>query len=334
MTWLSAVSLGMAWAGGSPAPPDTPDPYRSIPSSVAVLTYQGSPTGMAVLIDSSGLFLAHRSAVAESPTRARTGDGGRLTLDQVAVDEATQLVLLESREPIPPGIAPVRVAAGPLAAGTPVVGAVPAGAFPGMISRINVPGILRPSLRYMPMTEMLFESLPHAVGGALVFASDQTLVGILAATLEPVGDPDGPNRQGVIVQQRNRLASTPPRMGPRAVTVGYSLGPEVLVRVVSGFRSPDRRVAHPAIGAFFGSAPRGGASVEAVMSNSPAERGGLRVGDVILRVGDRPIADQYQMVALIFQQSPGTTLRLTIRRGDREIELTVQVGILGSWEGH
>jgi putative serine protease PepD len=63
---------------------------------------------------------------------------------------------------------------------------------------------------------------------------------------------------------------------------------------------------------------RGGARVESVDPGSPADRAGLRAGDVIVSVGGKPIADPDGLVRAIDARKPGQTAALVyIRDGAR-----------------
>jgi regulator of sigma E protease len=64
------------------------------------------------------------------------------------------------------------------------------------------------------------------------------------------------------------------------------------------------------------------AAVAAVVQpNSPAERAGIEVGDLVVRGDDQQIQGWSQWVEFL-QQRPGETVALTVLRGDRELTLT------------
>jgi Do/DeqQ family serine protease len=69
----------------------------------------------------------------------------------------------------------------------------------------------------------------------------------------------------------------------------------------------------------------GGALIAGVMRNSPADRGGVRPGDVLLEVDGRKVKDSAGMLQLIAALQPGQKARLTVYRngGARELEVTV-----------
>jgi serine protease Do len=61
-----------------------------------------------------------------------------------------------------------------------------------------------------------------------------------------------------------------------------------------------------------------GALISLIKSDSPALRAGLREMDLVIRFNDRPVTTAKQLVEMINQISPGTRLKLTIRRNERE----------------
>ncbi len=65
-----------------------------------------------------------------------------------------------------------------------------------------------------------------------------------------------------------------------------------------------------------------GVQVGTLASGSPAEEAGLQVGDLIVRVGNRPIASPGELQAVIEFAPIGEPLELTIRRGDQSAPWT------------
>ncbi len=78
-------------------------------------------------------------------------------------------------------------------------------------------------------------------------------------------------------------------------------------------------VTRPARGKF-----SGGAGVETVAPNSPAERAGVRIGDVILSLGERPVKSTDSLLSLLDESAIGRDTTLTVLRGDRELSLSVK----------
>ena len=69
-----------------------------------------------------------------------------------------------------------------------------------------------------------------------------------------------------------------------------------------------------------------GALVSSVEAGGPADKAGLRVGDVVLRVNDKPLVDSGDLPALIGQALPGEKMHMAVWRQGKPTELTVQLG--------
>jgi putative serine protease PepD len=72
--------------------------------------------------------------------------------------------------------------------------------------------------------------------------------------------------------------------------------------------------------------PGTGATLASVESGGPAAAAGLRAGDVVTKVGDRPITSADELVAAVRSYAPGDKVALTIRRGSEEQTVTVTLG--------
>jgi len=63
-----------------------------------------------------------------------------------------------------------------------------------------------------------------------------------------------------------------------------------------------------------------------VNPNSPAERAGLKSGDIVTKIDDRPVLDSRALQLMIGEMSPGRNARLTIMRDGKEREYAVSLG--------
>ena len=72
-----------------------------------------------------------------------------------------------------------------------------------------------------------------------------------------------------------------------------------------------------------GLATRSGALIQQVESGSPADRAGLRAGDLVVRAGDRQINNWDALVSAIRRSAIGKPLTLTIVRDSRQQTVTV-----------
>ena len=73
------------------------------------------------------------------------------------------------------------------------------------------------------------------------------------------------------------------------------------------------------------SAPRG-VGISSVSQDSPAERAGLKKGDVILQFDGEPVTSSRKLLRLIGEAAPEQSVRLTISRNNSEQQLTVKLG--------
>ncbi|MBE9138086.1 trypsin-like peptidase domain-containing protein [Nodosilinea sp. LEGE 07088] len=71
-----------------------------------------------------------------------------------------------------------------------------------------------------------------------------------------------------------------------------------------------------------------GVLIARVMPNSPAQRGGLRSGDVIVSIAGQPVKDSSSVQQVVEGTQVGQDLALTLRRDGREQTVTVRPGNL------
>ena len=69
-----------------------------------------------------------------------------------------------------------------------------------------------------------------------------------------------------------------------------------------------------------------GALIAGVMRGSPADRAGVRPGDVLVAVGGKQVKDPQSMLELIAGLTPGTTTPFKLRRETKELEVAVSIG--------
>ena len=69
-----------------------------------------------------------------------------------------------------------------------------------------------------------------------------------------------------------------------------------------------------------------GVVVKKVLPGGPADRAGIKSGDTINTVGTRAIDDARDLVRALAKSKPGQDLKIVVKRGDKEVELTVELG--------
>ncbi len=70
-----------------------------------------------------------------------------------------------------------------------------------------------------------------------------------------------------------------------------------------------------------------GVIITGVLQNGPAAQAGVRPGDVIVSIADKPIGDVTQLLAIVASLKPGTVAPFTIERKNQKLELNVTPGV-------
>jgi putative serine protease PepD len=71
-----------------------------------------------------------------------------------------------------------------------------------------------------------------------------------------------------------------------------------------------------------------GVGVVAVMREGPALTAGIEAGDIVTQIGDRPVTTPGEFRAALFRHAPDAGVRMTVRRGDTERQVTVTLAPL------
>jgi len=69
-----------------------------------------------------------------------------------------------------------------------------------------------------------------------------------------------------------------------------------------------------------------GALIAGVMRGSPADKAGIKPGDVLIQVGGKPVKDAQVMLELIAALEPGRTARFALKRDGRDLGVEVTIG--------
>jgi len=97
-------------------------------------------------------------------------------------------------------------------------------------------------------------------------------------------------------------------------------------QVVRGWIGIESQDITPELADSFGLARKSGAIIAGVVRNGPADRAGVRPGDILLAVEGKPVASTGDMLNLVAQLEPGAKARLTLMRQNRESTVDVTVG--------
>jgi S1-C subfamily serine protease len=302
--------------------------FKDLQPSIVTLLDAGKPCGYAAMIDESGLYVANRSTVAAGEVEGRFWNGTLAHLHVIGQDSSTQLVLLRS-DYVPVNAKPVSAPVKETEPGTPLLLVMEGGSVQGRIVSNDMIGIVRPSDRPIPLSEIRFETPIGSLAGALVFTETGDFVGVLSATLtrrvQPVSvfsnfaAPIDQTAQAAGGQLLSR------HIGPADLTVAYMPGVDAVRRVVDGFLSPSHQIAHPSMGVFCINAARG-ALITLVQPGSPADKAGIHAADMIIGIGNYLIRNQVDFAKVLLRQKPGDHVIVRLDRGGRLLMRTVIIG--------
>jgi S1-C subfamily serine protease len=84
-------------------------------------------------------------------------------------------------------------------------------------------------------------------------------------------------------------------------------------------------------GAYLGTIPDmsgspGGVRITGVRAASPAEKAGLAGGDVITAIGDKAVANLYDMTDALRAHQVGDSVVIVVKRGDQTLRLNAVLG--------
>lgn len=82
----------------------------------------------------------------------------------------------------------------------------------------------------------------------------------------------------------------------------------------------------PEIAESFGLEAKEGALIAAIVQGGPADKAGVRPGDVLVAVQDQPITDTTALLNSIAQLKPGTEVKMKVVRRGKPTEVTVTIG--------
>jgi serine protease DegQ len=82
----------------------------------------------------------------------------------------------------------------------------------------------------------------------------------------------------------------------------------------------------PEIAESFGLEQKSGAIVAGVLKNGPADRAGIKPGDILVSVDGQDITDTTRLLNLIAQIKPGSNAKIHLVRKNHEMDLDVMIG--------
>jgi S1-C subfamily serine protease len=286
---------------------------------VAALQVSGpggrSGAGSAVVFTADGLLLTNAHVVATATWgRAVFSDGSEADVDVVGADPLSDLAVVRARAATPPpavlgDASALRVGQLVVAVGNPLglAGSVTAGVVSG-----------------------LGRSLPTRDGRTARVVEDVIQTD---AALNPG------NSGGALADSSARV------VGINTAVAGWGLGLAVPMNDTSsriiGSLVADGRVRRAYLGLVSTPAPlpahlaertgrRRGLRIVDVVPGAPADRAGLKAGDLVLEAGRRPVADAQSLQRLLFAEAIGRPLPMTVHRMGAMVDvITVPAELTG-----
>jgi serine protease Do len=77
---------------------------------------------------------------------------------------------------------------------------------------------------------------------------------------------------------------------------------------------------------YFGSQDKSGALVSKVLEDSPAQKGGIKEGDIIKKVDNKPVANVKELISTVSSAPVGKRIKVTVFRDKKETTLDVLIG--------
>ena len=97
-------------------------------------------------------------------------------------------------------------------------------------------------------------------------------------------------------------------------------------QVIRGWIGIETQDITPELAESFGLARDKGAIIAGVVRNGPADKAGMRPGDILMAVAGKPVASTAETLNLIAQLVPGQKATMTVMRKNRESAVDVNVG--------
>ncbi len=97
-------------------------------------------------------------------------------------------------------------------------------------------------------------------------------------------------------------------------------------QVVRGWIGVEPQDITPELADSFGLQKSSGTIIAGVLKGGPADKAGVRPGDILLAVGGQPVTDTVAMLNLVAQLTPGEKVDLVVLRKSQETHLSVVVG--------
>src|SRR5213595_3154414 len=265
--------------------------------------------GSGVIVSSSGYVLTNHHVVeAADEIEVALADGKKLLAKVVGNDPETDLAVLRLDAQNLPAIGfgssdALRVGDVVLAIGNPF--GVGQTVTSGIVSALGRTGLGINTFENFIQTDAAIN--PGNSGGALVDAAGN-LIGINTAIFSRTGGSLG-------------IGFAIPVSTAKLVMDGLVKDGQV----TRGWIGVEPRDLTPEIAETFNLPIKEGVLITGVLQEGPASAGGIRPGDVVVKVANTPVANTSQLLTAVAALKPKTPAVIAVQRGDKALELKVTV---------
>jgi Do/DeqQ family serine protease len=271
---------------------------------------RASSLGSGVIVSTSGYVITNHHVVeAADEIEVALADGKKLLAKVVGNDPETDIAVLRVDGESLPAITfgssdTLRVGDVVLAIGNPF--GVGQTVTSGIVSALGRTGLGINTFENFIQTDAAIN--PGNSGGALIDASGN-LIGINTAIFSRSGGSMGIGF-AIPVSTAHMVLEQIVKSG--SVTRGW-IGVEV-------------QEITPAVAESFRLQSTRGALIAGVLRGGPADKAGMKPGDVLVEVEGRPVADPTSMLNLVAALAPGNSARLKLKRAGKDLDASVTVG--------
>ncbi|HET9322569.1 MAG TPA: trypsin-like peptidase domain-containing protein [Gaiellaceae bacterium] len=262
---------------------------------------QATATGSGFVIDKEGHIVTNDHVVdGADSVRVQFSDGTEVNADVVGTDPSTDIAVLDVDRPASQLTTVQFAPTGSLEVGNPVVvigspfgleGTLTTGVISALGREIQSPNGF--TIENAVQTDA---ALNHGNSGGPVLDTQGRVVGVAAQIRSDTGGSDG---------------------------IGYAVPGDTAKRVAAELIA-NGKIDHAYLGVSL--QDTGSARLMSVVNGSPADRAGLRTGDVVVEAGGKAIASGDALREAIDAHKPGDKLELKVRRGGDERTVTVTLG--------
>ena len=272
---------------------------------------RSSGLGSGVIVSARGYILTNHHVVeAADEIEVALSDGRKLRAKVIGTDQETDLAVLQVDARALPAITfgeadRVKVGDVVLAIGNPF--GVGQTVTMGIVSALGRSGLQINTYENFIQTDAAIN--PGNSGGALTDAAGN-LIGVNTAIYSRTGGSLGIGFAIPVSTARQVMEQI---VASGSVTRGW-IGveaQEITPELAESFRLPATT----------------GALIAGVLKGSPADRAGVKPGDILLSIDARTVTDPTAMLNIVAGLAPGRTVGVRVRRDHKDVELPLEVGI-------